>query len=137
MACYIVNNKITGEEITRYAAMSPVEQIDDLSVPFTDFDHTPIPDIIDPLQPIDPAKWRIWVGSFFDRFGSAKIGILSDADPVVQAIVKDASVRRYIDLIERRDELAQAIDLLQVKGHAVDHAMILDAEPVADEVWHG
>ena len=137
MTTFVVFNKSTGGEITRYAAQQPVEQIDDLAVPFADYDHTPLPDDAEPVQPLDPAQWRIWVGSFFDRFGAAKIGILSDTDPVVQAIVKDASVRRYIDLIERRDELTQAIGLLQAKGHAVDPVAILDVEPVADEVWHG
>ena len=94
------------------------------------------PDEPAPAAPIDPAQWRIWVGSFFDRFGAAKIGILSDPDPLVQAVVKDASVRRYIDLIERRDELAQVIGLLNVKGHAVDAVAVLDVLPVMDEVWH-
>lgn len=137
MTTWKVTHRTTGAEITRYAAQQPVEQIDDLAVPFAEFEHTPLPEDTEPAQPLDPAQWRIWVGSFFDRFGTAKIAILSDTDPVVQAIVKDASVRRHIDLIERRDELTQAIGLLQAKGHAVDPVAILDVEPVADEVWHG
>jgi len=134
---FIVKNKATGAEITRYAAQAPVEQIDDLAVPFTEFDHTELPE--DGVTPatLDPSQWRIWVGSFFDRFGAYKIPILADVDPVVQAIVKDATVRRYIDPIERRAELEQAIALLQSKGHAVDAAVILDLEPTASEVWTG
>lgn len=137
MTTYIVTNRTTGTEITRYAAQQPVEKIDDLAVPFSDYDHTELTEDAPAVPPLDPAQWRIWVGSFFDRFGAAKIAILADTDPVVQAIVKDASVRRYIDLIERRAELTQAIGLLQAKGHAVDPVAILDVEPVADEVWHG
>lgn len=40
MTTYIVTQKSDGVEITRYAAAAPVEQIDDLAVPFTAFDHT-------------------------------------------------------------------------------------------------
>lgn len=43
MTCYTVTQKSTDTEITRYAAMSPVEQIDALAVPFADFDHTALP----------------------------------------------------------------------------------------------
>ena len=32
MTTYAVRNKATGQEITRYAAQQPVEQIDDLAV---------------------------------------------------------------------------------------------------------
>lgn len=137
MTTYIVTHKTTGAEVTRYAAMSPVEQIDDMAVPFAEFEHTPLPEDAEPVQPVDPALWRIWVGSFFDRFGTHKMSILSDTDQEVQAIIKDASVRQYIDLVESRDELTQAIGLLQARGHAVDLVAILDVEPVADEVWHG
>ncbi len=137
MTIFVVTNKATGAEITRYASQAPVEQIDDLAVPFTEFDHIEYVEGVAPPTALDPAQWRIWVGSFFDRFGAYKIPILADADLVVQAIVKDATVRRYIDLIERRTELEQAIALLQSKGHAVDAAVILDLEPTASEVWNG
>ncbi len=133
---YVVTNKATGAEITRYASTAPVEQIDDMALPFAEFDHTEYIEGVAPTT-LNPAQWRIWVGSFFDRFGAYKIPILADVDPVVQAIVKDATVRRYIDLIERRTELEQAIMLLQSKGHAVDAAVILDLEPTASEVWNG
>jgi len=136
MSTFVVTRKSDGQEVTRYAAMQPVEQLNDLVVPFADFDHVEFVEGVQP-QPINPANWRIWVGSFFDRFGAHKIAILADPDPVVQAIVKDATVRRYIDLIERRGELGQAIALLQSKGHAVDATAILDLEPTASEVWNG
>lgn len=40
MTTWKVTHRITGEEVTRYSAMSTVESIDDLHLPFTDFDHT-------------------------------------------------------------------------------------------------
>ena len=51
MTAYIVTQKSTGAEITRYAAQQPVEQIDDLAVPFTDYDHTPLPEEITDVTP--------------------------------------------------------------------------------------
>ena len=73
------------------------------------------------------------MGAFFDRFGDQKIGILSSEDAVVQALIKDASVRQYIGLRERRDELAQMIGVLVAKGFTLDAAAILDTEPTDAE----
>lgn len=73
-----------------------------------------------------PAELRhITVGAFFDRFGAEKINILASTDPVVQALVTDASVRRFIDL--DRPDLAQAMQLLVVKGFNIDPDAILNA----------
>lgn len=130
---YIVTRKTDGAEVLRYSAASaqPVNGFD-----LVDYDHTEwTPDEVQ--TPIDPTRWRIYVGSFFDRFGTAKLAILSDPDPVVQAVIKDAGVRNYIDLLGRRDELLQVIGLLNAKGHAVDATAVLDLEPTEDEVWRG
>lgn len=130
---YIVTRKTDGAEVLRYSAATaqPVNGFD-----LVDYDHTEWnPDEVQ--TPIDPTRWRIYVGSFFDRFGAAKLAILSDPDPVVQAVIKDASVRNYIDLLARRDELLQVIGLLNLKGHAVDATAVLDVEPNEDEVWRG
>lgn len=130
---YIVTRKTDGAEVLRYSAAyaQPVNGFD-----LTDYDHTEwTPEEVQ--TPIDPTRWRIYVGSFFDRFGSSKLAILSDPDPVVQAVIKDASVRNYIDLLGRRDELLQVIGLLNSKGHAVDATAALDVEPNNDEVWRG
>ncbi len=133
MSTYAVIEKATGQEVTRYAAMAPVEQ----DWPFATHDHTALPEdgVQEPV--LDPSRWRIWVGAFFDRFEPHKLSILADPDPFVQAVIKDASVRKYIDLLERRDELVQVIGLLNAKGHAVVAATVLDAEPTDGEVWHG
>ena len=130
---YIVTRKTDGAEVLRYSAATaqPVNGFD-----LVDYDHTEwTPD--DGQTPIDPTRWRIYVGSFFDRFGASKLAILSDPDPVVQAVIKDASVRNYIDLLGRRDELLQVIGLLNSKGHTVDSVAVLDVEPNEDEVWRG
>ena len=77
-----------------------------------------------PLPPL-PEVRRISVGAFFDRFGPAKWAILADATPTVAAVVKDASVRKYIDLDS--PDLPAGIALLQQAGHDVDVQAIITA----------
>lgn len=55
MTTFVVTRKSDGAEMTRYAATAPVEQIDDLAVPFVDFDHVALPD--DPELPTDTRKF--------------------------------------------------------------------------------
>lgn len=81
-----------------------------------------------PVVPV-PEVRRISVGAFFDRFGPAKWGILADATSTVAAVVKDASVRRYIDLDS--PDLPAGIALLQQAGHDVDVDTII-AAPVQE-----
>ena len=97
------------------------------------------PDVEPEPTPVDPALWRIDVGSFFDRFGEAKLAILSSENAVVKAMITDASVRKYIALIERKDELAQMLRLLQslVPGISLDVAAIIETEPTDAERWNG
>ena len=130
-----VRRKLDGVEVTRYAAQA-VTEID--GYPFSDFGHVEyIEDA--PVQAIDPAHWRIDVGSFFDRFGDAKISILASENPIVKATITDASVRKYIALIERKDELTLMLGLLQtlVPGISLDAAAILETEPTEAERWNG
>ena len=61
-----------------------------------------------------PTEWLIDVGPFFDRFGPAKMAVLAHPDALVQALVKDLQVRKWIDL--KRADVAQGIDLLIAKG---------------------
>lgn len=132
---YVVTRKTDGAEIYRYNAENPIEWS---GMEFAGYDHIEVaPVVTEPAPQANPAGWRIYVGSFFDRFGAAKLAILSDPDPVVQAAIKDASVRNYIDLLGRREELLQVIGLLNSKGHAVDATAVLDLEPTEDEVWRG
>lgn len=134
MPNYIVTRKSDGAEVLRYAA-SMAQEVNGFDL--VDYDHTEWTPGAEPVPTVDPSRWRIYVGSFFDRFGAAKLGILSDPDPVVQAVIKDASVRNYIDLVGRRDELLQVIVMLNAKGHTVDPAVVLDVVPNEDEVWRG
>ena len=82
----------------------------------------------EPSMPSAPPR-HISVGAFFDRFGAAKWGILADTTPTVAAVVKDASVRKYIDLDS--PDLPAGIALIQQAGHVIDTAAIINA-PVQD-----
>lgn len=70
-------------------------------------------------------KRHISVGAFFDRFGAAKYAILADQSPGVQALIKDASVRQYIDL--DRGDLPAGLQMLVQAGHAIDTQAIVSA----------
>ena len=104
MSLFVVTEKASGSEVTRYVAIAATESV---GYSFADFDHAETPEA--PEQPVvvDPALWRIDVGSFFDRFGDAKLAILASENTIVKAMITDASVRKYISLIERKDELTQ------------------------------
>ncbi len=75
---------------------------------------------------------RINVGAFYDRFGAAKLAILSDDSPQVRAVIHDASVRRFIDL--DRSDLPAGLAILQAAGHAIDPRQILEAPVRAEEL---
>ena len=84
-----------------------------------------------PTPPVVPnqTEWLIDIGPFFDRFGVHKIPILANTDVVVQAIIKDTMSRKWIDL--SLQSVSDAIDVLILKGHAVDKTAILTT-PVTD-----
>jgi hypothetical protein len=58
-------------------------------------DYTLIPD---PVAPPPFYQWYLDLGSYYDRFGAAKLLVLSSADAIVKAAISDASIRNYIDL---------------------------------------
>lgn len=67
----------------------------------------------------DPAQWFIDVGAFFDRFGaSVKQSILASTDNNIQAFVKDAMARKWIDL--KRSDLPSSLIALGSLVPAVD-----------------
>lgn len=78
-----------------------------------------------PEQVPAPELRHITVGAFFDRFGAAKWGILADPAPAVQAVVRDASVRRHIDL--DNPDLPAGLSIVQAAGHAIDPQAIIGA----------
>ena len=49
-----------------------------------------------------PTEWLIDIGPFFDRFGAAKMAVLTSTDAGVKAILADLQVRKWIDL-QRED----------------------------------
>ena len=69
-----------------------------------------------PEPPAPPApgwEWYIDIGPFFDRFGAAKMAVLTSADVGVQAILKDTQVRKWIDL--RLPEIEQSVQYIASK----------------------
>jgi hypothetical protein len=134
MTTYAVIRKSDQVEVTRYSAMQPTV-FDGYT--FDLYDHNEFDPGAPPVPPIRPENWYIGVGPFYDRFGAYKLAILSSTDPMVQAVIKDSSVRKYLDLKGRRAELAQVVGLLQSKGFAVTEAALLDVQPTAQEVYRG
>ena len=65
----------------------------------------------------DQTQYFIDIGPFFDRFGSAKMQVLTSSDLGVQAIIKDTQVRKWLDL--RLPELAQSVEYVASKIPAV------------------
>ena len=52
-------------------------------------------------------EWLIDIGPFFDRFGAAKVAVLTSSDVGVKAILADTQVRKWIDL--KRPDVTQSI----------------------------
>ncbi len=83
-----------------------------------------------PVNPSAPPR-RISVGAFFDRFGAAKWAILADESAQVRAVVRDASVRQWIDLAN--PDLPAGLAIIHAAGHAIDadaivNSTVLDSE---------
>lgn len=83
------------------------------------------------------SQWKIYVGAFFDRFGDEKLNILASADPIIQAAIKDCSVRQYIDLDGRKAEMQALLQYIASKGFSLDINAILNLEPSKEEIWNG
>lgn len=86
-----------------------------------------------PAQPAPPPEPRlVTVGAFFDRFGPLKWAILADQSPLVQAVIRDAQVRRHIDL--DNPDLPGGLAILQAAGHQIDAGVVIDAPVQPHEV---
>lgn len=83
-------------------------------------DYTLLPDPV-ALVPVDPYLWLTDIGPFFDRFGSAKMAVLTSPDAVVKAIVSDVSVRKWVDL--KRVDVAQSLAYIGTVVTAVTPAL--------------
>jgi hypothetical protein len=73
---------------------------------------------------------HITVGSFFDRLGDQKWPILADTNPSVQALIKDASVRKWINLDD--PQVLTGLQMVQNAGHNIDPTAIITA-PIQPE----
>lgn len=73
------------------------------------------------VEEAKPWEWLIDIGPFFDRFGAAKMAVLTSADPGVQAILKDTQVRKWIDL--QRPDVAQSVAYIGTVVAAVTPAL--------------
>ena len=87
-----------------------------------------------PAVAIDPCEWLIDLGPFYDRFGTAKMAVLTCADAGVKAIMADVSVRKWIDL--QRADVASSLVYIGTKVPSVDatlQAHILTTPVTLDE----
>ena len=134
MTTYAVIRKADQVEVHRYAEAAPVEW---QGMEFATHDHVEVPPEVVPVAPVRAEDWYIGVGPFYDRFGAYKLPILASTDPLVQAIIKDSSIRKYLDLKGRRADLLQAVQALQSKGFPLDATAILDVQPSEQEVYRG
>lgn len=74
-----------------------------------------------PAPPANPVDWYIDIGPFMDRFGAAKLAVLTSADITVKAIVQDMMARKWIDL--KRTDVASSFAYIGSKVPAVTPAM--------------
>lgn len=75
------------------------------------------PDAEPAPAPPSPWEWLIDIGPFFDRFGAAKMAVLTSSDVGVQAILKDTQVRKWIDL--KHPDVASSIAYIDTKVPAL------------------
>ena len=84
--------------------------------------------------PVPVWDWYIDIGPFFDRFGAAKMAVLTSADVGVQAIIKDTQVRKWLDL--RLPEIEQSIQYIASKVPALTTELqdqIVNTKPAEHE----
>ena len=90
-----------------------------------------VPDTPAPA-PVNQTEWLIDIGTFFDRFGAAKMAVLTSADAGVKAILADLQVRKWIDL--KRADVATGLQYVGGAVPAVTPAVqsTILTTPVAD-----
>ena len=87
---------------------------------YPDGNYRAVPD--EPIpETSKPWEWLIDIGPFFDRFGAAKMAVLTSADVGVQAILKDTQVRKWLDL--KLPEIASAVAYIGTKVPAVTQGL--------------
>lgn len=133
MYCAQIDTNNICTSVSELAGVCPVNTIElqsyDTSVLGKEWNGTSFVDV--PPVPV-PDTWLIAVGAFFDRFGALKIPILASSDAGIQAMVKDAQVRKHIDL--QRPDLPSMLDYIIAAGFAVDKAAILGTPAAPTEL---
>ena len=69
----------------------------------------------------NPTEWLIDIGAFFDRFGAAKLAVLTSPDAGVKAIIADTQVRKWVDL--KRPDVGQSVAYIGTVVAAVTPAL--------------
>ena len=75
----------------------------------------------EPEELTKPWEWLIDIGPFFDRFGAAKMAVLTSSDIGVQAIIKDTQARKWLDL--KLPEIASSVAYIGTKVPAVTQGL--------------
>lgn len=96
MTTFVVTRKPDGAEITRYAAMSPVEQIDDLAVPFADFEHV---EFIAGATDVTPTSYTWTKLAYLRRFTQDERIAIRSAAP------QSAQLADYLELLALAEEV--------------------------------
>ena len=90
-----------------------------------------------PLPPVPPVwTWYIDLGPFYDRFGAAKMAVLTSADVGIAAIIRDVNIRKWVDL--QRPDVAEALAYIGTKVPSVTPALqtqILTTPVTAEEQY--
>lgn len=114
MTTYVVTRKSDGQEVTRYAAMQPVEQLNDLAVPFADFDHV---EFVDGPVDVTPTSYTWTKLEYLRRFTQAERIAIRGAAKVVPEL------EDYLQLLELASEvrsddpdIASALAMLEGAG---------------------
>lgn len=63
--------------------------------------------VVEPPPPPPVWQWYIDIGPFYDRFGAAKMAVLTSPDAGVKAILADLNIRKWVDL--KRADVGQAL----------------------------
>ena len=117
MKTFEVVRKTDGVSVHIYSANDRVEWD---GMGFSIYDHNELinkSSLPAPVLHIEPHSNLIDIGPFFDRFGSSKMAILTSTDLVVQAILTDVSVRKWVDL--SLPEIITAMTILSMKISSV------------------
>lgn len=96
---YVVTNKATGAEVTRYAASGPVAG----DFPFTEFEHTEFSDDIEPV--IAPPPGQISKLAYMERFTDDELTAIYGAAKVSMAVavwLEKFKLAEFIDLSDPR-----------------------------------